>query len=438
MSSTVRMDSRRRPGSSLVAVFAIAAGTALPVWASSGLLAIHIALFAVAPPLMAYARRQRYLSRMWIVMLLWSASQAAADLMSGRLPSSLVIIGPSVALLVTLLHLLCVRYQFRAEVLTLGVAVGWLVQVGLGWGELVETGNPWKYGLAAPASLFSVSLVLIVWRTRLALMLVLGSLAYVSFVFDSRISAGILALAALVCLVMPSGDGRRSRRGVVVRFVGICVLLVGAYLVYPIVAESGALGQRALLEQQGFEKSGANFLIGARKEVWQSLYLVAHNPLTGIGAYSPVDAGQSAAAIDFVASLVPLNVNDVDYLLFAEGGLGYHPHSQMVDAVLFGGLGALPAWIFVAVTAVRTFVRGLKASAVLPGLQTYVSVGTLWSALFSPISSTTTISLTILLFAGSFTAGDISADQVASKEVREGRSRHRYSAARSREEARVH
>lgn len=399
------MRTRNRPSSrslaSPIAFCLVVVGVALPAVPSAGILVGHLMLVALSPVLIAHAGTHRYLKWLWVVMTVWAASQLLADLIASGSPSSLVVLSPVIALGVSALHWLVTRYNVPAALLTLAIGVGWMLHVLQDLGPLLATGNPWKYGLSAPVALTAVSLVSALRGGRLALGATLIALAAVSFASDSRISTGVLAIAAILCVVSTRSEGSNRSR-IFVLMVSAAALVVVLYLIYPSVALSGVIGERALAEQQTFDRSGANFLLGARKEVWQTLYLIANNPLSGIGGYSPVSGTQSLGALDFIEqNIVPLNVNDINYLVFAESGLGYHPHSQLLESVLYAGIGALPAWGFILGSAAVLVVREIRGVAPLPGLQSYLALGAIWAAFFSPIGPLTSLSLTVILFIAS-------------------------------------
>jgi hypothetical protein len=388
---------------SVLAFILLTIGIAIPVAGNLGVHLVHVLLIAASPFLLGYSLAHRYLRFMWLVMGLWFGSQILADLMTSGSPSSLVTIGPVVALTVSALHCLVFRYGVRPAFLMFSLGAGWTLFVLQDLPQLLATGNPWKYGLSSPVVLLVVGFVSVVSSARLLVVFTLGALAALSFISDSRISTVVLALAALLCLISSSRAQSRTRVLAVIGFAAAA--LVAVYVLYPPLALAGMFGERALVEQQGFEQSGANFLLGARKEFLQALYLIANNPLTGIGGYSPVSPSQSWAAIDFIdRSVAPLNVNDIAYLLFAEAGLGYHPHSQLLEAVLYAGIGSLPAWAFVVASAITLLVREVRGDAVMPGLQSYVALGVIWASLFSPFGTTTALSLSVALFLASLGA----------------------------------
>lgn len=375
-------------------------GIAIPVWDSAGVHLIHLVLLAISPVLLVHSYSVRYLRWLWGAMALWALSQILADLIAGNGLSSLVVIGPLVAVTVSALHWFVFVHGVRPALLLFAIGVGWILLSLQGIADLLATGNPWKFGLASPVALTLLSLLSLLRVKRLVISLALIALAATSFLADSRISAGVLAVAALINIV---GGGRRNTRAKTLMVLSAALaVLLAAYFLYPSIALSGFLGERAALEQQQLERNGGNFLFSARKELWQNLYLIANNPLTGIGGYASVDASQSWGAINFVdKNIVPLNINDINYLLFREEGMGYHPHSQALESILFAGVGALPAWIFLAFCALSLLTRDIAGKGVIPGVESYLGLGALWSSLFSPITPGTVLSLSLLFFVAS-------------------------------------
>jgi hypothetical protein len=191
-------------------------------------------------------------------------------------------------------------------------------------------------------------------------------------------------------------SGRSVALGAIVGVVATMTL----YLSYPALATSGVLGERAQTDQMRISASGANFLVSNRAEMFQAAYITAHNPVLGIGGKGRLS---SLEAEETLAWLHDLGVEDSPakraYLLDAYAtGQGYAPHSSMLVSSIQAGVGALPFWLL---SLGLVFYRGFQIGDRRPpqaALYWFLAGQSAWNAFFSPLSTTTCLSLMLALF----------------------------------------
>jgi hypothetical protein len=396
-----------------VPICLLLAGIAIPAYNQGVVLGGEVVLLGLFAMLMPVIAKNRFLRTTWAVALLWCGAQLVSDWVHGtEMFSALTFAGPMSALLVTGLFWLHSEFQLSLQAIMATVGLGW-VGLTLIAGTAMASANPWKYGLATPIIVTVIAFAYLWKLRRRSIVVLLLLLAGVSLIFDSRFITGML-LGCAVALMVAGEEGRVSKRGV-----GRLVILAAAglalYLAYPSIALSGVIGQRAQLQQVLYDSQGSNFLLATRLEFPQMVFLVAQNPFLGIGSWGRLNVGDAYSALTFLNDHVaPLSPNTVDYLLNpTEGYPGYNSHSSAMASALFAGVLALPFWIFLFVSIIRSVIRFTRGQSVMPALLLYMGGLSLWDLFFSPLTTRSHVELAVMLFLAGATLGWNQSTQVA-------------------------
>lgn len=240
--------------------------------------------------------------------------------------------------------------------------------------------NPWKHGYGFTVAVVGLALLLGP-RPRAREVVLLGALAAVSAVSDSRSLFAIALLSAvlLVWQLRPTASGRRSSRLAAVAFLGAiagCIYLAGTALLV-----EGYLGEEA--QQRSLEQLDASgsVLLGGRPE-WGAITALARHEPAGFGLG------------------VQANLEDVMVAKAGMARLNYDPDNGYVENYMFGReikLHAVVADLWVA-HGLPGLALGLTLAAVLAwsvitsvarreasGLVLFLFSLTAWNLLFSPI-----------------------------------------------------
>lgn len=380
----------------MLVLVVLAIGVALPGYGRGVLLPLEVVLVLLLPPVLILALRDRILRWVWVFGALWGAGQLASNFAnSSPLFSNLVLAGPLSALLVSGMFYIHRSLNISAPAIVAAVASGWVV-LALASGDLFARGDPWKYGLSTPLSLAILGIAYAARASRNIILMLLVVLSAVSLLTDSRSVLGLFIVGAIATVLGPGRVMRYPRLAVLV----LAICGVGLYVIYPIIAGSGALGERALLQQQSYDAEGVNFLLANRPEFVQMATLVPRHLLLGIGSFSPIPSSEAYLALDVINQYVlPLDVNSRAYLLNAnEGYLGYNAHSSAMGAILYAGLSAAPFWIFYVGRLVIALGRSVSGGTRYPALVAYAGALGLWDSFFSPLFNQSHIELAVVLF----------------------------------------
>lgn len=338
------------------------------------------------------------LRNMWITALAWSVGQALSNYAHGQyFITFLIYVGLTIAILASGLYWIHETVKLSAASISVAVGLGWLLlKVATG---VLDTVNPWKYGLSTPIAIIVIAFAYHKNASRRAIALLFVALAITSRIYDNRIQTALFALAAAAVLfVTDDPERQRTRAKKTLATLGVIVAFV--YLAYPSAADEGVFGERAMVQQQRDDQNDANFLVSIRKELPMTAYLAAQNPVLGIGSYTKITRQESAEAIHFVEGFTgPISLPERVYLT---GGLddraGYKAHTEAVSAVLFAGVLAAPFWIWLMIQNGKAMLSIARGRAVLPGLMFYMIGLVTWDLLFSPMNSNTHLTIGFLLF----------------------------------------
>jgi hypothetical protein len=361
----------------------------------TGLIAIFgLLIWAILPT----ALKLPMLRHLWITATLWSAAQAVSNYAHEQYYMTfLIYVGVTIALFASGLYWIHETVGMSITTISIAVGIGW-IGARLATGVL-DTSNPWKYGLATPIAITVIAYAYHKRASRRVIALIFIALAITSRVYDNRMQTGLFALAAAAVLLI-SDDPERQRNKAKMTLAVLAAMVAVVYVAYPSAADDGLFGDRAMLQQQRDDLNDANFLLSIRKELPLTVYLAAQNPTLGIGSYTRISRQESAEALAFVRTLTgPINPSEQVYLT---GGLddrsGYKAHSQAVSSVLFAGVLASPFWIWLLFQCWKALLSIARGRALVPGLMFYMVGVVMWDLLFSPMNNTTHLTVGFLIF----------------------------------------
>jgi hypothetical protein len=286
----------------------------------------------------------------------------------------------------------------RLSALVAGLGVGLLLTFVL-YPNGFAAGDPWKFGVATPTSLFCALIACRLWRSGRVVLApgIFALLAVANLLLGFRSQAGVTAAAA-VCLLVArqrnaDAGNERGRSGISLRSAaaGIAVVLVAVLgvRVYASLASSGALGVAAQQKYESQAASGQNLLLASRFETRPSLAAIRDAPWLGHGS-NP----QDPRYID----LLP-EPNRTLAIIHNDNLIPTHSHvlGSWVESGLAGGV----FWLYVAAVCVLAIRRTSSRQSPLSPLILYVACNELWDLSFSPYAGdrhfTTSIFLIILL-----------------------------------------
>lgn len=256
--------------------------------------------------------------------------------------------------------------------------------------------NPWKYKYGVPISLLLLGITY--FQKKIVYTLAMSAfLAIYSNHHDFR-SLTIFLLMTLI--IINSKKGKGGSRGIFAIWFLLTLLVLG--LTYPTIAESGILGDRARLQQESLNAKNEkyNFILSARVELPQTLYLAFLHPLLGIGSYGTLDYSDSLSSIEFISKHIShLDENQKFQLLRSNSSSqGYDAHSQLGSSLLYGGILVIPFWLYFLANIGKLLKRSLDGSVGFSAVHVLLLLSVLSDIFFSPISFTTHLSIGIAIF----------------------------------------
>ena len=291
---------------------------------------------------------------------------------------ALLQLAPLLASLVFLVTILWARQYLSLATVAVALAVGMAAQAALSTGENYDL-NPWKFGLAVPATL--VVLAVSTRLPRLVTLGFLGVLAVVSGVAGYRSFIAFLLITALFWVLMESRRG--TTKHVWRRLLPMLALTYLAYVALLQAALMGWLGQRNRDVTITQLASGGSVFTAGRSETAATIALFLHRPI-GLGPGvlpAPEDVAVGTEAL--FSSGVDVDGTYVKDYLFGET---IKLHSVAADLwITFGLAGLVLAAILVAAICNGLF-HALKAHPVSP-LAIFLGVLALWDMAFSPIGT---------------------------------------------------
>lgn len=397
--TTVGRDGSRAARGSLLYLGPFAVAAAIPLY-GSGYVTAADAAFVFAWPMMLGAFRESLIRRLWLWAGIWALAQLISNLWNhSKLVSQIGTTGLVTAIMVTIMMWLHREIRIPVPSVLIALALGWL-----GSEMIVQQGsasaNPWKYAFASPVTLLALAIAYrLSWGKR-GLGIVLLTAAAISLSNESRLYMGV-ALIAFIVNVASRHTGKLSKlRRPKTLVVGALALVLGLYFAYPTIAVHGWLGQRAQIQQQHIELTGVNFLLANRPEAIQIAYLITQHPLLGIGSTGVVNQREADRALTLIDRYSQKLTPDtrLEFLGAANGFRGFAPHTQLLSAMLEGGLAVLPFWLFLIRRIFAGFYRLARGEDPMPALLLWLGPIALWDAWFSPFTGITYFSLAATLF----------------------------------------
>jgi hypothetical protein len=339
----------------------------------------------------------KFLRNLNAFALLWALTQLLSNWIHGtRLLTIPVALGPIGVIVGSALYSLHERFPgTKLKILQFG-CMGLILFRVLDTSLLLDR-NYWKFVLGTPISLLIIVTLYRVQRTYFRI-IIIALLAVFSIINDARALALILLTTALLLLLLNlRKDAKKIFSG---KLIGMLLLFIA--ILYPFVADSGFLGQRVMIQQQLNNDKGErfNYILAARIELPQTLYLFTRHPLLGIGSYAIINTEENAASIDFVSNYITvLNVNQIKQLTFNDKIVtGYNGHTQIGASMLYGGVLVLPFWILFLRECLRMLNKSFKGETSHNGIIFFYFAFILGDIFFSPIVSYSYLTLGIAIF----------------------------------------
>lgn len=203
----------------------------------------------------------------------------------------------------------------------------------------------------------------------------------VFFLFgDSRHLFLVYELAAVImlCLGVITEDNkfcklRKLQRNLIPFF----ILLLGAAFVikssYEYMAQNGILGEVAQYKYE-LQTDNDNIVMGGRMVTFEGLYVILKDPIWGYGPYAEDNHG-------YIQEFGRMMGTEYDSSKLLGG------HSYLIQFWTYGGILALPFWIYVIYLSMVFIVRGITY---VPCLTPFLLISTillLYNILFSPFSN---------------------------------------------------
>lgn len=364
-----------------VAVFLIAVRYRFPPDIPIGFL-VALALLPVSGRFVLRYRGVALIGAATIVAAVSGQILTLAAVPSGQVNGSLLTVQTwrVVGILLVVAALLWARSTIGSQRLIVTFALGSVASLAF---TGVNFDNIWKYSLAVPVTLLSLSLPFVYGR-RLPQLIVVLVLAAVSAFGDSRSSAGMLLIAAALTFLQRRRGSVAATKGRAWAAIGQLALVgVGAYLVIQAAILEGALGAAVESRTEAQIAQSGSAIVGGRPEMGAAVALISGRPW-GFGAGSLVSYDDLRIAKEGMLQLgYDPNNGYVEKYMF---GYGYEVHSVLGDLwILFGIAGAVLA---VLIVGYALFGLGLKmVSGTAATIVIFLTLRLTWDLAFSPFAS---------------------------------------------------
>lgn len=347
----------------------------------SSITALDIATILLTIVVFGYAWKHPDLKRFLTLIILWLVAILLSDQTNNvqlTTTTSSMVLPVLLGLSTVMLAWLARGSLSRLRAVVIGAAASHIIYVVV-YGTTYFAVNPWKYGLALPATVLALALVVgnTKLRIRLAVAVLAASGVY-SFVNDFRSMSG-LALAAIIIAFFLRRPPKVERKFPMAKlFVGLLIIGYATYGAYALAASEGLLPAEAAAKYQSQVRG--NLLIAARPEVVGSFYAIKSSPLIGVGTGGALD-GESRSEALITLYKAGATIDREQQVRLFENGI--NSHSLLFSGWVSAGiLGALP-WVFVIYLAMRAIVRRRPGGGFAP-LVIFWALVTAWDVLFSP------------------------------------------------------
>ncbi|MFZ4893543.1 hypothetical protein ACL9RL_03745 [Plantibacter sp. Mn2098] len=380
----------------VAALFLLILGMRIQVWQG---FTVGFGLAILLLPLWA-AQVRRYRGAGWLIALtfgaaasgIWLTQAVAENHMTSQgilIAQSIVILGPAVSIGA----ILWTRTVLTPAQIAMIYGVGLFVRAIIdGPGGMSYNQNPWKFEYSMPLTVIALGLALST-RRRWVELLVVGALAIVSVLNDSRSLFAILLLTGFL-IAWQMRSSRSTRRASTARvIIGIGIAAAVVFNVGQALLLDGLFGEATQQRTISQLDQSGSILLGGRPELAATAALFAHQPI-GYGSGTLASLNDVLVAKSGMASIgYDPNNGYVENFMF---GLGFEVHSITGDLwVRFGlvglALAALIAWL--TIYGLGHGIAHRTGSAIV----IYLGVRTCWDLLFSPIYSSVP---SLMLFLG--------------------------------------
>lgn len=250
-----------------------------------------------------------------------------------------------------------------------------------------------------PIVLLAIALASLIFYKRshiLAYAINLGGAA-VQLYGGSRSIAGMMmlgpALTAAANLSQSKSFSFRANRSRTIFAVGVAsiIAIAGVFYVYSWAAQSGALGERALIKFQQQSRHKLGLLFGGRGDVLCAALAIYDSPIIGHGSWPRDSQGYFARACELTDTKMPVDYYKGAYPLIVS-------HSHIMQAWMEAGfLGGL-FWLYVLAIVGKCMVSPFKDRERLQLWAGTVATGMAWNICFSPISARLDVAMVLAVF----------------------------------------
>jgi O-antigen ligase len=383
-----------------VFTFLIAGAAPFVVKAGGDLSVGQVLIMPLLPVLLltcSYRLRKSRLRMVFLLLLLWLIGEIVTDVYRQsefidwiRVDARIVFTAADVLALAMLIGGKTQRHLIFYS----GLGTGYILQVRLQPNEYTDF---WKFGYSTGVTLFVVLMCCYFYRRRqypmIVLLLVGISAVDAAFNFRSPILL-LFVTTVLIVPVIPERVGRvrilpASQRGRLL--VKVSLSLVAAKAASSLVLFLGAqgyLGEEARVKDTMQAQAKGGMLLGGRPEILVSSRAVIDSPILGHGSWA-----KDIKYAEMYADLrVKYNISDTEQGNREEERSDLIPtHSHIMDAWVDAGILGATFWIYVLYLVGKAIAQAsLKGTSLAP-VYCYTLIGFMWSILFSPSGSVTTL-----------------------------------------------
>jgi hypothetical protein len=333
--------------------------------------------------------RQKPVSAILSLGLLWLISQIITDLLRGSAPEDYLRGWSKILLLLAnfaVVWIVACRSWRRFVLYGVGLAVGLILQFYLSPSAETQMA-PWKFALGVPVTLLAMTVISFAAKGNfLGIILPVTALTVLHAFEDVRSLAVVTFLAAIFTVFHLSSS--KVQRGFRIARLGFLTIVIACGLwgfmqVYSYYAERGLFGEYAQRKLAAQTSGTGGLLLGGRSEILGSGQAILDSPLLGHGSW-PRDPIYSAILDE---RRKELGFRDVEQNSGPRDDL-IPTHSYVFGAWVEAGLGGALFWLFFLRFTIRTF---LHVSGSEPFLLLFAFGGFLmvWDTFFSPLGMPT-------------------------------------------------
>lgn len=358
-----------------------------------------VAMFGVPTLLLMIRDRQVvFLRTLLLLAFLWCFFQALSNYVNQtRMLTIPTTLGVSSLFVSAVLIYFNQHLQISQEKITIMFCLGVLVFKFLARDHLNELGI-FKYviGFWAGVIAFSYADLRRKSSKRPFFALVYLILMGLSWYYDARYMYFCLTLTAIVLMLKYRFHDYKMR------LAALLTSLFGLFFIYPLIAMSGIIGNRAMLQQEYLNSVGFKwrYLLFFRQELFQNLYLFTENLWLGIGSYGKVTSSEFTNSLDFINRYIsPINPLTYSWLYNPSfEAQGYNPHTIFGSLLLYCGLGVLPFLIVLFMASIRHLVNLRDLKGTHNWMPMFVFSFFAWSLFFSPVTRETHLLFALVIF----------------------------------------